>query len=65
MTGRQEQVFLDGEGDAWLKRNREKLPVKNDPVLKTLAACKIRPNKVLEIGCADGWRLRELKAKYL
>jgi len=64
--GRQSQVFLSGEGAAWLKRNAEKLPVKNDPVIRAIMAMKdIAPKNILEIGCANGWRLKQLTKIYL
>lgn len=62
---KQSQVFLDSEGEKWLARNKARLPVKNDPVLDTLSRFpQIQPKEVLEVGCADGWRLLELQKKY-
>lgn len=59
---RQAQEFLDGEGAAWLKRNKAKLKAtKNDPVIDAIEKYGIKPKRVLEIGCADGWRLKRME----
>lgn len=60
----QSNTFLSGEGDAWFHRNREKLG-KRDPVSDLLGLLPlIRPKRVLEVGCANGWRLKKMQAKY-
>jgi SAM-dependent methyltransferase len=59
----QRDIFLQGEGNAWLERNRDKLG-QHDPVSELIQAQGIKPTAVLEIGCADGWRLEKLKAKF-
>lgn len=61
---KQSDIFIQGEGAAWLQRNEAKLPVKDDPVLDTIKACRLEPKKVLEVGCANGWRLLELVNQY-
>ena len=60
---KQAEAFLNGEGDAWYERNKDKLRLP-DPVLEAIEACGIKPKNVLEIGCGDGWRIRELKKIY-
>jgi ubiquinone/menaquinone biosynthesis C-methylase UbiE len=61
----QKEAFLSDEGDAWFKRNQEKLLSNSlSPVKDSLDALKIQPKKILEIGCANGYRLEELKQKY-
>ena len=60
---RQADVFLNSEGDAWLERNRDKLG-QHDPVMAALERIPFRPKRVLEIGCADGWRLEKLRTAY-
>lgn len=64
----QKEVFLESEGDAWFARNRDVLQnpehLSDDPVLKFLDRQTKRPERVLEIGCADGWRLSELLRRY-
>lgn len=64
MIGPQAKAFLDGEGQAWLDRNKHKLPVKDDPVLTAIKKVNLNIKRVLEIGCADGWRLKELEKIY-
>ncbi len=60
----QSDAFLSGEGDAWFQRNRDKLG-KRDPVSDLLGLLPlIRPKRVLEIGCSNGWRLKKLREKY-
>lgn len=61
---KQKDVFFHSEGKAWLARNRSKITSANDPVLDALEQYKIIPAKVLEVGCANGWRLDALKKKY-
>ena len=60
---KQRAVFMDREGDRWFKRNREKLG-KRDLVSRLIEANGIVPERVLEVGCANGWRLAKLKEKY-
>jgi ubiquinone/menaquinone biosynthesis C-methylase UbiE len=62
--GPQVLAFFDGEGEAWLARNKDKLPAPDDPVLRAIQSLKLKPAQVLEVGCADGWRLKELSAHY-
>lgn len=60
---RQSDIFLEGEGDRWLERNRAGLG-QRDRVSDAIARLDIKPEHVLEIGCADGWRLAALHEKY-
>lgn len=64
MIGPQTRAFLQGEGKAWLDRNIQKLKVEGDPVLEFIKVQNLIPKRVLEIGCANGWRLDELKRRY-
>lgn len=61
---RQLEAFFQGEGAAWLDRNKDKLTGKNDPVMEAIEKYKVDPAVVLEIGCANGWRLDLLKQTY-
>lgn len=60
---RQADIMLGSEADAYHTRNHGK-GGECDPVSDTIETCGIRPTRVLEIGCADGWRLARLKKKY-
>lgn len=61
---KQAQTFLMGEGDAWFNRNKKKLPPAHDLILTLIALNRVKPSRALEVGCADGWRLRELSSLY-
>ncbi len=61
---KQSDTFLQGEGREWLRRNKDKIDVDNDPVLAMIKNADLQPKRVLEIGCADGWRLTELRKRY-
>lgn len=60
---RQADIFLQSEGDAWLERNRGKMG-ESDSVADAIEQLGIKPTRVLEIGCSDGWRLAALRDKY-
>lgn len=58
---KQSQAFINGEGEAWLKRNKAKLGNEDDPVLTTMEKYNLKPKRVLEVGCSNGWRLQILE----
>ncbi len=63
---KQKDIFLESEGNAWLERNRDKLG-QSDPVSDILDEARnqgITVTNVLEVGCANGWRLAKLRDKY-
>lgn len=65
----QREAFRTSEGDAWHARNRafmENLPerLQRDPVLRAFRALELAPKRVLEIGCANGYRLEALRGLY-
>lgn len=62
MKTQTEEVF-ESEGDAWFARNRQQLGVQ-DPVSKTILSLRLQPHRVLEVGCANGWRLKRLRSFY-
>ncbi len=65
MSGSQKAIFLNGEGDGWFVRNKDGLAGReagDDPVLGLLAGMELGGKAILEVGCADGWRLRKLEA---
>lgn len=55
----QRDRFLSGEGDRYFARNPA-TPAADDPLLHALLELDPFPRSVLEIGCADGWRLRAI-----
>ena len=66
MTERsQKDVFLSGEGDAWYGRNLQHLREPGpDIVLTTLDAMGVAPKSVLEIGCANGYRVAAICERF-
>ena len=60
----QADVFFASEGNAWLKRNEDKLPIENDPVLALMGQLVGLGDRVLEIGCSNGWRLKQIKSRF-
>jgi SAM-dependent methyltransferase len=59
----QTAIFIESEGDAWFARNRDRLG-ERDPVSEMIQDLGLKPKSVLEIGCANGWRLKKLTAAY-
>lgn len=60
MNSNQRNIFLDGEGDSWFDRNNNldmNTRIKDDLILKEIGRLNIQPSSVLEVGCAEGWRL--------
>ena len=55
----QKDMFINGEGDAWYSRNSNldiETRIINDPILKLIGTLAVKPNSVLEVGSAEGWR---------
>jgi SAM-dependent methyltransferase len=63
---KQKNLFLEGEGDRWFDRNRGVLvkPIDDDPVCLAMVLTGMKPKRVAEIGCANGWRLALLRERY-
>lgn len=61
---KQSEIFLKGEAAEWYARNQDKLPVENDAVLEAINNARLTPKNVLEVGCANGWRLNALTERY-
>jgi SAM-dependent methyltransferase len=59
----QTHIIIEKEADAWFDRNRDKMG-KVDRVSEALSALGIRPTTVIEIGCANGWRLKKLEERF-
>jgi ubiquinone/menaquinone biosynthesis C-methylase UbiE len=62
----QDRIFLQSEGDQWFLRNRGALSqdARMDPVLSLLELYGLKPNSVLEVGAANGWRLAAIHQRY-
>lgn len=62
----QKDIFLKSEGDEWYQRNQDaiKKRLENDIIIKSLESLNINPQNVLEVGCADGYRLNEIHSKF-
>ena len=58
----QDDYFLKGEGDAYFNRKLRMSNVQkeDDLIFSSIARMKIKPKSVLEIGCANGFRLNWL-----
>jgi len=61
---KQSDIWFEKEGDNWFTRNKEYLGKKNDTALFVLDLYRIKPQKVLEIGCSNGFRLAAIHEKY-
>src|SRR4051812_45071943 len=60
----QKDVFLTSEGDAYFSRNRGGVDSQPDLISAPLRRLQVKPQRVLEIGCFDGSRLRQLRAEF-
>ena len=59
----QKNVFMSREGNEWYERNKSAILGKSlasDPIFKALEYLGSKPARILEIGCANGWRLAQL-----
>lgn len=59
---KQADIFMASEGDAWLVRNPHL--GERDPVCEAIVDLGLEPKRVLEVGCANGWRLAALREKF-
>ena len=57
-------AFLDGEAAAWFERNKYFADPESDPILRLLEDSGLKPSRVLEVGCSNGWRLAAIRARY-
>jgi SAM-dependent methyltransferase len=63
---RQKETFLESEGDEWYRRHRDAFTAaeeSDDRVMAALQACAVRPRRVLEIGCTNGFRLSWIRSR--
>jgi trans-aconitate methyltransferase len=62
---RQEEMFVESEGDAFYLRNKDNPKyINQDPIISAIESIEFIPESVFEIGCGTGWRLNELKKSY-
>lgn len=67
MGNKQKNIFLESEGDAWYERNKAKIIIdQNDDIiyeiLRLIDSRSVSDqSRLLEIGCADGSRLKWLQ----
>jgi ubiquinone/menaquinone biosynthesis C-methylase UbiE len=61
----QRDIFLAEEADQWFERNKKALESdRRDSVTDAVSSVGLRPKRILEIGCANGWRLDRLHRIY-
>jgi ubiquinone/menaquinone biosynthesis C-methylase UbiE len=60
----QKGAFLSTEGDAYFTRNRNHDDSRPDLLATSLRTLQIRPKRILEIGCSNGHRLKNLRASF-
>ena len=61
---KQKLAFSEGEGDAWFERNKAKLGVGHDPVEQAIDSLQLRPERILELGRSNGYRLENLRTRF-
>lgn len=59
-------AFNAADGDAWFQRNKAALETaaEHDWPLKLIERNELKPKRVLEVGCANGWRLAHLALRH-
>lgn len=62
-AGYQREIWAHGFGDDWYERNKHALGTR-DLASDAMMAMPLKPNDILEIGAANGWRLKKLKDHY-
>lgn len=60
----QKKTFLEGESDAWFRRNRTNKHAPPDLVIEALVTMQLAPEELLEIGASDGRRLRHIRDRF-
>lgn len=67
MQPSQDQIFAAFEADRWFARNKEVLEAcdpEKDPPLKLISLYQLKPQKVLEVGAVNGFRLAAISERY-
>ncbi|MFQ2194262.1 class I SAM-dependent methyltransferase [Aeromonas jandaei] len=63
----QKDIFIRQEGDSWYERNKHGYihkKIQDDLVFKALQQVNCNPKRILEIGCANGWRVSALSEHF-
>lgn len=61
----QEETFLTGEGNNYLKRNRDRLGGEtSEPLIRLIERHRLKPETILDIGCADGTMLAGISKRW-
>lgn len=60
----QDEIFQNGEGDQWYERNKVGLIPKDDFICRMIENIDVRPERIVEVGCSNGYRLEYLRQKY-
>jgi len=61
--GYQRSIWANGVGDDWFERNKAALG-NRDLASDALSHIDFSPNDILEVGAANGWRLKKLRDQY-
>lgn len=62
-AGFQREIWAKGVGDDWFERNKAALG-NRDLASSALMSTPLKPKDILEVGAANGWRLKKLKDHY-
>ena len=66
-NSRQKNAFLKYEADAWFGRNKkiiESYSVETDKVVSLITDYRLKPKRLLEVGCSAGYRLNGIKQMF-
>lgn len=62
---KQKKLFLESEGNKWYQRNIKGKShadiIEKDLIIKIVKTLNIKPKRVLEIGCSNGYRLEGMR----
>jgi SAM-dependent methyltransferase len=61
---KQDDHFLQYEGNNWYKRNSEHLSLTEDKPLQLIDLYALQPRRVLEVGASNGYRLAALHERF-
>jgi ubiquinone/menaquinone biosynthesis C-methylase UbiE len=66
---KQSEIFLNSEGDGFYRRNQRDLVeagtrAQDDQIIRCLRTLPVKPKRILEIGCSNGWRLELMRREF-